>query len=350
MRTIERTTICVVLTIAPFVGIGCMLNRSGPPKLTRKEPKIYAVQRETPLSEQADTDKQSLPPKQLAKTETPKANPEIASDEKTPVTIAKTDGKTSSPNLGATAKKAENETAVAEASLEPKRELKKTSIPSTAGDVFSPKNVITAQSSTENRKQDWDDAKTITESSAIELVNHDESAVSQAEEIEFEIPKVVSPQFVNPETPEGPWDAPDDDEIEDSLESSASMKADQWTSQDGFDVRVEKIEERDFQQICLVKFREERVFKPGLPEFEVEYRAQRYRFSSAEAAEKFQADPEQFVPTAGGLDLVAFSDNQEVVQGLLDFAVWYKQRLFLFRDYESVATFQRQPEKFAAAK
>ena len=115
-------------------------------------------------------------------------------------------------------------------------------------------------------------------------------------------------------------------------------------------MQVEKIETRDYQQVCLVKFREERVFTPGLPEFTVEYRAQKYQFSSAEAAEKFQADPDQYVPTAGGLDVVAFGNNQEVIQGSLDFAVWYKQRLFLFSNHENIATFQRQPEKFASTK
>ena len=350
MRTFERTTICVVLTIVPFVGIGCVLNRSGPPKLTRKEPKIFAVQRDKPLSVQADTKNQISSTDQSAKTEVPTENPEIASDDRPSKPSTKGDVKSISSKVAAKPKKWDSEPAVAVSSSELNPETKTTSAPSTANAISLPSNAIVSQSSTVAPVQFSDAPENKPESSQIKQAGHEESTNSDSDEIEFEIPKPISTPIINPEGPERAWDAPDADEIEESLETSASKKADEWTSSNGFEVQVEKIDDRDFQQVCLVKFREERVFTPGLPEFAVEYRAQQYRFSSAEAAERFQADPEQFVPTAGGLDIVAFGNNREVVHGSLDFAVWYNKHLFLFSNHENIAIFQRQPEKFMAMK
>ena len=350
MRTIERTTICVVLTIAPFVGIGCMLNHGGPPKLTRKEPKIFAVQRDKPLSAKVDTNKQISPSSISEKTEAPSGNPGFATGDQASLPSTKADGKSSKTNTAASLEKPEIQLAVAESSAEPKPETKITLARSTARVVLSPSNVILAQSSTATVLQFADTTETNPESSQIKLAGHEESTDSESEEIEFEIPNPVSLPVVHPDAPERAWDAPDADEIEESIETTESKKADEWSSSNGFEVQVEKNDDRDFQQVCLVKFKEERVFTPGLQEFTAEYRAQRYRFSSAEAAERFQADPEQFVPTAGGLDIVAFGNNREVVHGSLDFAVWYNKHLFLFSNHENIAIFQRQPEKFMAMK
>ena len=345
MRTIERTTICVVLTIAPFVGIGCMLNRSGPPQLTRKEPKIFAVQREKPLSAQADTNKKTSPADPSEETAAPTAGSQVATDDRTLTRSTKEKGKPSSARTVAKIEKPESDRAGAAASTEAKGESKKTSAPSMANEVSSASNAIVADDSNVTPAQFSEEPDSKPQASQIKPADHEDS-----EEIEFEIPKPVSSPGINPEVPKRAWDAPDEDEIEESLESSASTRADEWNSIDGFDVNVEKIEERDFQQVCLVKFREERVFAPGLSEFTVEYHARHYRFSSAEAAEKFQTAPEQYVPTAGGLDIVAFGNNQEIVHGSLDFAVWYNNRLFLFSNHENIATFQGQPEKFTAIK
>jgi YHS domain-containing protein len=346
MRAIERTTICVVLTIAPFVGIGCMLNRSGPPQLTRKEPKIFAVQRDKPLLAQNDTKKNVAPSDQSAKTETPEAKAEIASDDRPSTPSKKDDGKSSSAKTAARIKKSENESAVAATSAESKQESKTSSTPSASNDVSSPIDNTLVQISTVIPTQYTDESENKLEPSQVKLAGHEDSS----DEIEFEVPKPVSTPATKPEESERAWDAPDDDEIEETNESSTSSKADEWNSPGGFEVQTEKVEECDFQQFCLVKFKEERVFTPGLPEFTMEYRAQRFRLSSAEAAEKFQADPERFAPTAGGLDIVSFRNNQEIIQGSLDFAVWYKQRLYLFSNFENVKSFQRQPEEFAATE
>ncbi len=350
MRTFEHTIICVVLAIAPFVGIGCVLNRGGPPKLTRKEPKIFAVQREKPLSSSANTKNQNSPSDESAKTEVPTTTPEIASVEATANQLAKADGQPKSTKIAAKPKKREREVAVAVLTSKPQPESITTSDTSTPNAVSSPSNVTVSQDSSVTPVQFSDASENKPELSQIKLSGHKESTDSESDEIEFEVPKPVSSPTVNPEVPERAWDAPDADEIEESFGTSASSKADEWNSPDGFDVNIEKTEERDFQRVCLVKFREERIFIPGLPEFTVEHQAQRYRFSSKEAAEKFQATPEQFVPTAGGLDIVAFGNSQEVIHGSLDFAVWYNKRLFLFSNHENIAAFQRQPEKFTAIK
>ncbi len=360
MRPFKRTTFCAVLTIAPFIGMGCIglpfLSHSGPPKLTRKEAKIYAVQREKPLSAQGDTNKQDSPTDGLAITETQTASPKTAFHDEKTKTLTKVDEKPSPPKAIPKAHKTADEPAIAATSSRPKRKTKNTSIQTTSNEVSSPKNVVPTQDSTDTATEGSDDSETKTESIRVEMARHEETdtrehvepTANESEEIEFEMPKPVSSPVTYQNVSNEAWDAPDAEEIEESLESSLSAKADEWSSPDGFEVQVEKIEERDFQQFCLVTFREERTFTDGLREFTAEYHAQRYRFSSAEAVEKFQANPDQFVPWAGGLDIVAFQTNQEVTQGSLDFAVWHKQRLYLFSNHQNVLTFQRQPEKFAA--
>ena len=365
MRSFERTTICAVFAIAPFVGIGCIglpfLSHSGPPKLTRKEAKIYAVQREKPLSAQSDTNKQASPNDESATTESPASAPENAENT---TALTKVDDKVRAAKAIFKAQISQNEPVIAAAPTKSKQKMKDTSISKSSNEVSSPKTAVPVEKSTENLSVVSDDLEIKTESSRVELVRHEETAAiervestepvgptsSENEEVEFEMPMPVSSPASYTDASQKAWDAPDAEEIEESLESSSATKADEWTSPVGFEVELPKFHERDFQQFCLVTFREERTFTDGLPEFTVEYHAQRYRFSSAEAVEKFQANPEQFVPWAGGLDAVAFQSNQDVTQGSLDFAVWHKQRLYLFSNHQNVVTFQRQPEKFAATE
>ncbi len=99
---------------------------------------------------------------------------------------------------------------------------------------------------------------------------------------------------------------------------------------------------------CPVTIRDERRLAPALDQFSCEHQAQTYRFSSAEALEKFQANPETYAPIAGGLDVVAVRQGVAVANGSLDFAVWYRHRLHLFSTTENLAAFRAAPRTFAS--
>ena len=99
---------------------------------------------------------------------------------------------------------------------------------------------------------------------------------------------------------------------------------------------------------CPVAIRDERRLAVALDQFTCEHQAQTYRFCSAEALEKFQANPDLYAPMAGGLDVVAVRQGSAVANGTLDFAVWYRHRLHLFSTTENLAAFRAAPRTFAS--
>ena len=98
---------------------------------------------------------------------------------------------------------------------------------------------------------------------------------------------------------------------------------------------------------CPVALRETRELVDALPEFVTTYRKQKYHFSSTEARDKFDLNPSRYAPAAYGADVVALSRDKDVVQGSLDFAAWYKGRLYLFGSQENYEEFIADPTKFA---
>ena len=102
-----------------------------------------------------------------------------------------------------------------------------------------------------------------------------------------------------------------------------------------------------FMGFCPVMLREELRLVDISPEFTVEYQSQKYQFSSEEAAGKFTADPERYLPAAGGLDVVAVSQGTAVAQGSLEHALWFRNKLYLFLNQENLTIFRTQARQFA---
>jgi tetratricopeptide (TPR) repeat protein/YHS domain-containing protein len=102
------------------------------------------------------------------------------------------------------------------------------------------------------------------------------------------------------------------------------------------------------QGICLVTLSEEKRLAVALPQFMTEYHSQSYQFSSAEALQKFIADPERYVPAAGGLDVVSVRNERAVTNGSLKHALWHRHRLYMFSSREHADAFRADPHKFAA--
>jgi YHS domain-containing protein len=98
---------------------------------------------------------------------------------------------------------------------------------------------------------------------------------------------------------------------------------------------------------CPVVLRDERDLVDSNDEFSVIYNGHRYEFSSHDSMEKFLAEPAKYAPAAGGCDVLHLALTGEELEGSLDHAVWYKGRLYLFADVETMETFVAAPSSHA---
>ncbi len=99
---------------------------------------------------------------------------------------------------------------------------------------------------------------------------------------------------------------------------------------------------------CPVALRDQRELLDAQPEFTAAFRGQKFHFSSDEARKKFEADPARYVPAAYGADVVVLIRDKDVAEGTLDYAAWYKGKLYLFASEENHRTFVTEPASYSA--
>ena len=99
---------------------------------------------------------------------------------------------------------------------------------------------------------------------------------------------------------------------------------------------------------CPVALHNDRALVDSDPAFESVYLGRLYQFASAEARDEFNADPRSYAPAARGRDVVLLADNGSVADGKLDFAVWFRGRLYLFAGAGSMKTFSENPSRYVA--
>ena len=102
-----------------------------------------------------------------------------------------------------------------------------------------------------------------------------------------------------------------------------------------------------FKGFCPVELRDSRILVDANPQLEATFGLQTYRFSSVQARAAFEADPSRYAPAAGGNDVVLLVNSGEEQTGMLDYALWYRDRLYLFRSRETMALFNSDPGRFA---
>jgi len=114
--------------------------------------------------------------------------------------------------------------------------------------------------------------------------------------------------------------------------------------------RRQKIESRrhltGFMGFCPVTLREDRDLADVSEEYEARFGLKAYHFSSADACDRFKANPTRYAPAAGGADVVALVNSGEQHAGSLEFAMWYRDRLYLFCSHETVSLFRADPAIF----
>jgi YHS domain-containing protein len=112
---------------------------------------------------------------------------------------------------------------------------------------------------------------------------------------------------------------------------------------------AERAGRRGFKGFCPVVLRDQRQLADANPGYCSVYHGQRYCFSSSAAQACFDAAPHKYAPVGGGMDIVVKANSDQAVEGTLDFALWYKDRLYLFCSPESLQAFSANPGAYAAA-
>jgi YHS domain-containing protein len=135
------------------------------------------------------------------------------------------------------------------------------------------------------------------------------------------------------------------------LRSMDTEKLQQVAEQDRLQRQRRQIQSRagqaGFKGFCPVELRDRRELIDTNPEFTATFGLQTYSFSSAAAKTAFEADPSRYAPAAGGSDVVLLVNSGEEQPGMLDYALWYRDRLYLFRSRETMAMFNQDPLRFA---
>lgn len=138
-------------------------------------------------------------------------------------------------------------------------------------------------------------------------------------------------------------DDDDDDDEEEMTPAKSEPKLDPAA-------KMKKISERKdlkgFKGFCPVALRDGRELVDAKPQFKATYLGKVYNLSSEEAREKFTKNPKLYAPVLLGRDTVALKDTAEDIEGKLDHAAWFKDRLYLFNSAKTKDKFELQPAKY----
>ncbi len=159
------------------------------------------------------------------------------------------------------------------------------------------------------------------------------------------VPPDAAPATLTPPAAEKPADAAKPQKIASEAPSFDGIE-DQATRE-----KMKKIHERGSMKglkgFCPVTLRDQRELIDAKPDFHSTFRGQKFHFASAEAKLKFDDEPARYAPAAYGADVVALTRDKDVVEGTLDFAAWFKGRLYMFGSQETHDTFVTNPSQFA---
>jgi thioredoxin-related protein/YHS domain-containing protein len=109
----------------------------------------------------------------------------------------------------------------------------------------------------------------------------------------------------------------------------------------------EVMDEPEFEGHCLVTAVESREIIDGSPRHQTKYRGHVLLFSSEEAKQTFLAKPNEYWPLFDGICSVAMLNDEERVMGKLEYAAFFRKRLWLFSTEENLKQFLEDPADVA---
>lgn len=101
---------------------------------------------------------------------------------------------------------------------------------------------------------------------------------------------------------------------------------------------------------CPVELRDNRQLIDSNPGISTVVGTRTYYFSSSEAKQRFLRDPHRYAPAVDGLDVVLQAQLGERLPGRLDYATWYRNRLYLFASERSMDLFNAKPGLYVKRK
>lgn len=101
---------------------------------------------------------------------------------------------------------------------------------------------------------------------------------------------------------------------------------------------------------CPVALRDNRLLVDARPEFSSSFKSMNYQFASLENKLKFDREPAKYAPAAGGSDIVLLVDHQDDQEGTLDYASWYKGKLYLFSNQTNMNIFMKTPALYVGVE
>lgn len=181
----------------------------------------------------------------------------------------------------------------------------------------------------------------------------DEATEEPAEE---EFAAVVEPEAVAPaaqEVPEQEMTAeaeestPPAEEEDDFFATVSQKKLPETKAQPRAIVPREVVDEPEFDGHCLVTAVESREIIDGSPRHQTKYRGHVLHFSSEEAKQAFLAQPNDYWPLFDGICSVAMLNDEERMMGKLEYAAFFRKRLWLFSSEENLKQFLEDPADVA---
>jgi len=105
-------------------------------------------------------------------------------------------------------------------------------------------------------------------------------------------------------------------------------------------------DEPSFGGLCLPAVQETRSLVRGIPQLAARYRGKTLYFSNQEQLQKFQQDPGRYWPMRDGACPVQLLESGQVVEGRLEYAAMFRERLWVMSSPEHMQTFVARPAHF----
>lgn len=97
---------------------------------------------------------------------------------------------------------------------------------------------------------------------------------------------------------------------------------------------------------CPVKLMEDREWIQGNPDLAERYRGVVYYFSGLLQRDRFLSNPDRYAPRNLGCDPVVLHREQRAVTGRIQYGMFFRGNLYLFRTASNRDTFRRDPRRY----
>jgi len=98
---------------------------------------------------------------------------------------------------------------------------------------------------------------------------------------------------------------------------------------------------------CPVTLQEQERWVKGDARWGAVHRGATYLFLSQQHQQRFLSDPDRYSPVLSGLDPARYVDRGEVVPGRRAHGMWFRDKIYLFADEQSLDRFSQAPEFYA---